>query len=418
MSKCATMPETAAAPWCCGRSLPPADAERVLRQAMFECCKWHTHIEDQPVLCPFPLVVEQPTWDWLQRQAEALARETLAAEQEIARRTDLHAELGLPWALRRRLRRATANDSAPRVIRFDFHWTTDGWRISEANSDVAAGYIEASGVTALVAAHHPGLLPAGDPAGALAAMIAGRLGARGTVGLMHLTVHVDDRQIALYLARRFAEHGLVPILFDPTQLTWRGNRAWAVGAEHAGPLDLVFRFFPAEWLPRLPWRTRWHRLIEDRPTLVCNPVAAVLSQSKRFPLVWDRLATPLPTWRALLPETRSPRRVMPIEEDGWVLKPALGHEGHHIGIRGVTDAPEWECIRQWAHRSAGGWAAQRRFTPVALPTPEGVRYPCLGVYVIDGHAAGAYGRIANRPLIDERSREVVVLIAPPGEGDA
>ncbi len=34
-----------------------------------------------------------------------------------------------------------------------------------------------------------------------------------------------------------------------------------------------------------------------------NPGSAVLTESKRFPLVWDRLSTELPTWRRLLPAT-------------------------------------------------------------------------------------------------------------------
>ncbi len=216
---------------------------------------------------------------------------------------------------------------------------------------------------------------------------------------MHLTVHVDDRQIMLYLAERFAAAGLAPVLFDPTQLGC------------AGPFDLILRFFPAEWLPRLPWRTRWQRLI-DGPMLVCNPVTAVLSQSKRFPLVWDRLTVPLPTWRALLPETRRPQHVPRGEEHRWVFKPALGHEGHHVGVHGVTAAAEWRSIRRRSWWNPRGWAAQRRFTPAALPTPDGPLYPCLGVYVVDGRAAGAFGRVSSRRLTDERSREIIVLIAP------
>ncbi len=135
-----------------------------MRRAMFDCCKWQTHVEDRPVLCSFPLLLERSTWDWLARQAEDLAHEAVDAEAELRHRPDLHADLGLPWALRRHLRRGMAN-ATPRVIRFDFHWTTDGWRISEANSDVCGGYIEASGVTPLVAACYPNCRPAGDPAG-------------------------------------------------------------------------------------------------------------------------------------------------------------------------------------------------------------------------------------------------------------
>jgi glutathionylspermidine synthase len=466
MSKCRTTPETAALPWRCGPSLTPQAYERLLRRAIFDCCKWHTQVEDLPVLCPFPLLLGAGVWAGLGRMAEDLAAEALAAERELRQRPRLHAELGLPRALRRVLGRtevATPNRSTGegkrrgwvacfrgpaslqsgsqpadaakachppatipedrsypgasdvRVMRFDFHWTTDGWRISEANTDVAGGYIEASGVTRLAADCFGEYRVPGDPAGALARAIRRRLGAGARVGLMHLTIYTEDRQIMLYLARRLAEQGLSTCLLGPEQICRHGQGAGAACAEYRGPLDLAFRFFPAEWLPQLPAHTGWEYLLNGGPTPVCNPVGAVLTQSKRFPLVWDRLRTPLPTWRALLPATRAPGCV-PLGGADWVLKPALGHEGYNIGIRGLTASAAWRRICWSARWNPRAWAAQRRFVPLPLPTPEGPLYPCLGVYVIDGRAAGAYGRVATRPLIDERSREVVVLVEPQAEG--
>src|SRR5262249_12702149 len=163
--------------------------------------------------------------------------------------------------------------------------------------DVCGGYIEASGVTRLVADHYPDCRPAGDPAGALAGALRERVGGGARVGLLHLTVYSEDRQGMLYLARRFQECGLSPCLFHPGQLRWdeHGPRA-----EGAGPLDVLFRFLPADWLPRLPARTGWARFLAGGRTPACNPAYAVLTQSKRFALAWDRLTTPLPHWRALL----------------------------------------------------------------------------------------------------------------------
>ena len=62
--------------------------------------------------------------------------------------------------------------------------------------------------------------------------------------------------------------------------------------------------------------------------------------------------------------------------------------------------------------------AQRRFEAVALEHDGEVLYPCLGVYVIDGQAAGIYGRVARRPLIDARSRDVAVLTRPGCEEES
>jgi len=36
---------------------------------------------------------------------------------------------------------------------------------------------------------------------------------------------------------------------------------------------------------------------------------------------------------------------------------------------------------------------------------------CLGVYTIDARVAGAYGRIAERPLVDARAKDAAVLAA-------
>ena len=407
-------------PWTCGRPLSADCYARVLRRAIFDCCKWHTQVEDRPVLCPFPLVLDADTWEQLARLAEDLAREALAAERELLRRPDLHDRLGLPRALRRCLRRAAALGPTPggaRVMRFDFHPTAGGWRISEANTDVAGGFIEAGGVTRLVAACYPDCRPAGDPAGALADAIRDGVGAGARVGLMHLTVYTEDRQIMLYLARRLEERGVSACLFSPGQVRWAEGRAGVASDGYGGPVDLVVRFFPADWLPRLPAATGWEAFLAGGRTPVCNPAYAVLTQSKRFPLTWDRLDTRLPAWRALLPETRSPRDVAGWLEEDWVLKPALGHEGLDVGIKGVTRPADWRRIRRTASWFPGAWAAQARFEVPALPTPDGPLYPCLGVYVIEGRAAGAYGRMGVRPLIDDRSREIAVLVrartAPP-----
>ena len=67
--------------------------------------------------------------DWLKLRtaAEALAAETLAAEQELLERPELQLELGMPRRLERVLQSARPTPSAGRVMCFDFHWTRVGW---------------------------------------------------------------------------------------------------------------------------------------------------------------------------------------------------------------------------------------------------------------------------------------------------
>ena len=213
----------------------------------------------------------------------------------------------------------------------------------------------------------------------------------------------------LFLAQAFEAAGVATWLFSPEQQRWQGGRATVECAWFKGPIDLLLRFVPAEWLPGLPARTKWQNLFVGGATALCNPAYAVLTQSKRFSLVWDRLSVPLLTWRSLLPLTVSPRN-RDLDEEGWVLKPALGHEGHNVAIRDVSDAEDWQSVCREARKHPDEWAMQRRFQVESVETPEGPMYPCLGVYVIHGQVAGAYGRIARRALIDGGSREAVVFV--------
>lgn len=81
-----------------------------------------------------------------------------------------------------------------------------------------------------------------------------------------------------------------------------------------------------------------------------------------------------------------------------------------MAIRDVSDLEEWQSVCQEARKHPDNWVMQRRFHVESIATPEGPMYPCLGVYVIRGQVAGAYGRMARRPLIDDCSRDVVVLM--------
>jgi hypothetical protein len=45
-----------------------------------------------------------------------------------------------------------------------------------------------------------------------------------------------------------------------------------------------------------------------------------------------------------------------------------------------------------------------------LESAQGWVHAVVGVYVIDGHAAGVYGRIARRALIDHMAQDVAVLV--------
>jgi Glutathionylspermidine synthase len=400
-------------PWLRGEAIS-AEAARVVREAMiFEHCKWDPQVGDVPVLHPAALILRRETWNELAQLAENMDAEIREAERAILASPAALRELGLPWSLRRALVSAGATSSAAdgsfRVSRFDFHHTGEGWRVSEVNSDVPGGYIESSGFAAEMAAHYPSATPTGDPAAALVAALRAAHPTGARVGLVHATAYTDDRQVMVFLSRRLTAAGFETVLLAPDSLRWRNGRAETLDG---GALDHLFRFFPAEWLPNLGWRSGWKNFTRPDGTPQANPPSAIVSQSKRFPLACRRLGLRLPTWDALVPETRDPRQVQAAELDAWVLKPALGRVGEDIGIAGATGPRELVKIRRAARRHAPHWAAQRRFSALPWNTDRGVFFPCIGVYVVNGLAAGVYGRVAPRPLIDSHAQDVAVLLEP------
>ncbi len=391
----------------------PADVMAVVRRrAIFDCCKWDPQVEDVCTIADVPLVLSAAAWRTIVALAESLAREVHLAEEELRGRHALHNGLGLPRAIVRALRRqdGPGHARAVRFVRFDFHLTENGWRISEANTDVPGGLNEASGLPAIVGPLYPGTRPVGDVAEAYARAVVATLLPGALVALVHATAYSDDRQVMTYLARRLERDGVRAVLASPAHLRWRDGCATLDTAQMAGPLDAIVRFYPAEWLPNLPWRAGWRSYFEHATTPVSNPATAILTQTKRFPLVWDRLRTPLPTWKAALPETHDPRDVRWQGNDEWVLKPALGRVGEDVGIAGVTAPREWEKIARVVRRHPAYWVVQRRFAATPVRLGEHHCFPSVGVYTVNGRVAGAYGRIAERPLIDARARDAAVLV--------
>ncbi|MGA2419727.1 MAG: glutathionylspermidine synthase family protein, partial [Candidatus Acidiferrum sp.] len=298
--------------------------------------------EDHAVLADFPLVLEEGTWQLLAQQAEQLAAEALTAEAELLGRPELHARLGLPRSLRKALRRCDP-ENAPlgcaRVMRFDFHLTREGWRISEVNSDVPGGFIEAAGFAELMAEHYPECTPPPNPARLYADAIAAAAGEAAAVGLVHATAHSDDAQVMHYLGQELSVRGMRAIMIAPNHLRWNSGVARIASSFAAASPAALVRFFPAEWLPNLGPQAIWEPWFCGGRTAMSNPASAILIQSKRFPLAWDELATPVATWRALLPETKEPSALPTTWSADWVLKPVLGRVGESVAVPGVTAAP-------------------------------------------------------------------------------
>jgi len=401
-------------PYQLGNPLADATWQTVKFRTVFECCKWDVQSEDHCVLAEFPILIAENRWQELRALAEALSVELADAERELLCRRDLQAKLGLPEVLREEFGRlAEPTPGVARVMRFDFHFTDEGWRISEVNADVPGGFIEASGFTQFMAAHYPGTTAPQDPASTYARRLATECGNDAVVALLHATAYSDDRQVMEFLAKRMAECGLRTILVSPEHIRWDKAQARVSSSFAKSRLGAIVRFFPAEWLPTLRSKSQWTSFFSGSHTPVSNPASALLVQTKRFPLAWDGLSTDLPTWRMLLPQTVCPSTVLKDLRD-WVVKPALGRVGEDIAISGVTSDRKLQLIHTAAKRRPTQWVAQRRFCVVPVTNGERSYYPSIGVFTIDGIASGAYARLGRKPLIDDEAQDVAVLITAGG----
>jgi Glutathionylspermidine synthase preATP-grasp len=374
--------------------------------------KWDPQIGDAATIAGFALRLRAAAWRRLAAASEALAAECAAIEARLAARPELLGGLGLPLPLLTALRRGLRHGPpavAARVLRFDWHPTASGWRISEVNADVPGGWDEAGSLCQLLAARY-GLATAGEPAALLAQNLQRRLGSGARLALVHCTSYSDDRQVMEGLAQACAAAGMHAVPCAADHLAWRHGRARFACAHASGAVDGIIRFTPAEWLPELRTRCAWRQFFRGGGTPAANPGLAVALQSKRLPILWPRLELPLTMWRAALPPTCDVR-LAPWRRDGrWLVKPALGRVGEDVTWRGRHPGPRWRRTARQVALQPRAWVAQHRFASRPVATPQGPQHACLGIYTIDGRACGIYGRIVAEPPIAAAAGEVAVLV--------
>ncbi len=398
-------------PYRLGRRLPASDFEQIKREMIIRHCKWDFQSDDHCVLADFPLILPAEQITDLFATAEKLAHETIAAEAELFGKAKLWKELALPRDLIGVLRAgAVPSRGLARVMRFDFHYCEEGWRISEVNADVPGGFIEASAFNALMANAFAGSTAPPDAAVAYAAAIS-PVSTDASIALVHATAYTEDRQVMLFLGKILAERGARCLLLAPDHLRWSNGQALGPPGEE---LHAIVRFFPGEWLPTIGAHSKWNSYFVDSRTPISNPATALFIQSKRFPVTWDSLSTSLDTWRRLLPETRAAER-QPAAIDDWVIKSAFGRVGDSVAIPGVTAAAEFDEFLRATRRNPGSWVFQRRFSAVGVAGDDGDYFASIGIYVVDGKAAGTYGRISRKPLIDHEAQDVAILVEQTGE---
>jgi len=289
-------------------------------------------------------------------------------------------------------------------MRFDFHPTTDGWAISEVNSDVPGGIAEASILPMIARRHFHGFAPQRNTAEALLRAFHGKVAAGGTIALVHATAYSDDRQVMQCLGDHFEAAGYRALYAAPDHIAWDKRRAVGV--------DGIIRFFPLEWLANLPRKSAWTGYF-DTETPSCNHPVSMFTQSKRLPLIWDKLGIDIPAWKSLLPQTADPKVAATSSSPSgeWILKPALGRVGEGISIQGVMPEKEIRRVEKAARRHPEDWVAQRLFHSQPLVAESGESYHlCIGVFTVDGKSAGFYGRVSPHPRMDANAKDIPVLV--------
>jgi len=391
------------------------DDFRCIRQRMsLDFCKWDVQVGDISTLFPQPLLISAATWEHLSGLAERLATELDKAQEELLSRPELFDALGLPKALRSCFENQFLRSQIPsmRTLRFDFHLTTDGWRISEVNSDVPGGFAEASRYAQLMSQCCCKTRPTGDPATEWTEAVLEVIGGSGRVALLSAIGFLEDQQVTAFLAGQLQTRGIETFLVhDPTQFRWRDGIASVRWAGRDIELNAIVRFYQAEWLAKLPRRTNWRTLLFASRIPVINPALSLLTESKRFPLIWNQLSCQLETWRTLMPESQDPSKCNHQDDGGWVIKGAYANNGDEVFMAGIADVRVWGKISRLAKRRPNAWVLQRRFEAVPVHSDAGPLYPCIGVYTINGRAAGVYARAGVRPIIDYSALDVALLIA-------
>lgn len=380
-------------------------------EVIFKAYKWDPQVKDANTVSRHAIMIAPEAAQELYALAERLSDEVMNMEEALLDRPDLYKAMGFSGKIMKPLHGINGYSRSKniRLMRFDFHPTDKGWEISEVNSDVPGGLAEAAILPEIVGGFCDGGVPGENVADHILRSFQAKLNTGDRVAFVHATSYADDRQVMQFLADCFEQNGFRIIFAAPDHIRWENKKAYCLLSGKEGAVDGIVRFFPLEWFETLPRRTNWRGYFDcDIPC--CNHPAAMLTQSKRLPLVWDELGVDIPHWKKLLPETKEPKAVLKGQE-GWIYKPAFGRVGGGISIKGAIPEKERMKIEKAARRQKRLWAAQQMFNSTPVESPNGEKFHvCLGVFTVDAKAAGFYARLSETARIDENAQDVSVLI--------
>lgn len=377
---------------------------------IFNGYKWDPQVGDHNTVSDYVLVMDQKTADYLDEQAEKLSEETMNLEETVLTKPDLIKKLGLPRKIQKALLKIKnySREDNIRLMRFDFHPTTTGWMVSEVNSDVPGGYAEGSILPEIACKYLPNVQPHHNLGNELLKAFIQKVPENGHIGLVYATSYSDDRQVMQFFGDLLKKNNRFAHYLAPDHLTWTGSGVSSLLTPGIN-LAAILRFFPLEWLITLPHKAYWQNYFTSG-VASCNHPITITTQSKRLPLIWDKLNVPTDTWKKLLPKTVDPRMAKGIKGN-WIYKPALGRVGEAISIKKAITEKEYKNILKAVKRNPKYWVAQEMFDSLPLPTQENTEmHLCVGVFTVNGKRAGFYGRICPYPRIDANAKDIPILI--------
>lgn len=390
-------------------------------EAIFNCYKWDPQFLDNNTIAKHVLVISEEEHQELEELVEKLDHETVRAEIVLNTNLKITKLLALPKQIHKEITRMKnyQPEKHIRLMRYDFHPTIEGsWAVSEVNSDVPGGFAEASLLPELAAGlfsdkHYQYKNFGGIIAGAITAKVK----PGGKIMLIHCTSYSDDRQVMQFLGDKLKAMDFTIIYAAADHLRFENNEAISILDGNEGKVDAIFRFTPLEWLIAIKPK-RWSGYF-DTITPSCNHPVAIFAQTKRFPLVWEALENQglsFNTWRKLLPKTIEVADVK--GEEGYIYKPAYGRVGEKISIKEACRDDEYEKIIADVKRHPKQYLAQKMFNSKPLVSEAGEQFHvCLGVYCVDGRAAGYYARISKTLRIDSNAADIPVLIERKNQYD-
>lgn len=376
-------------------------------EAIFKGNKWDPQLLDFSVIGDRAILIGKKDWNLIQSAAVDLFQETLEIEKEVQKYIrDKKNKRILPSRAHyySNLLPLSRTPDSVRLMRFDFHPTEEGWRLSEVNSDVPGGLNEASVFQKIWPERPSHWNCLGNPADQYISTIAERfeLSNSSLVGLLHATSFSDDWQFMSFLQKILSDRGIESIGLSPVHIDLGSGRSLL----NHRKLDVILRFFPGDWLLFSKLGKKW---FEHSPENLINPLHSIYSQYKYFPVILDNMRTQFPTWYQHLPKTKKIQLIDLLYSDD-LIKPTFGRVGEDIHQIETLSLVKKIKLAIKVSLSDGLWIQQKKFKPLNLGNDREPMIVCVGVYCLNGEVIGAYGRVSRDSIVGITATENPIFL--------